>query len=138
MYKSGQTTSGIYSIDPDGLGYFDVRCDMKSTPGKSWTIFQRRVDGSEDFYRNWTHYQTGFGSLLGEYWLGLDKIHRFSASGENTLRVDLESLENETAYAVYKSFYVDSESSGYILNVSEYKEQAYDCLKFLQESLCCR
>ena len=57
---------------------------------------------------------------MGEYWLGLDKIHRLSASGENTLRVDLESFENETAYAVYKSFYVGSESSGYILNVSEY------------------
>ncbi|CAB4007175.1 Hypothetical predicted protein, partial [Paramuricea clavata] len=84
------------------------------------TIFQRRVDGSEDFYRNWTDYKTGFGNLSGEFWLGLDKIHRLSASGQNILRVDLESFENERAYAVYESFSMGNESEVYILNVGNY------------------
>ena len=65
LYKSGITTTGVYTIDPDGLGSFDVRCDMETTPGRGWTIFQRRVDGSVDFYRNWNDYKNGFGNLDG-------------------------------------------------------------------------
>jgi hypothetical protein len=94
---------------------------METTPGRGWTIFQRRVDGSEDFYRNWTDYKTGFGNLSGEFWLGLDKIHRLSTSEQNViLRVDLESFENETAYAIYESFSVRNESEAYILNFGNY------------------
>ncbi|CAB4028739.1 Hypothetical predicted protein, partial [Paramuricea clavata] len=120
LYKSGKTTIGVYTIDPDGLGAFSVRCDMESTPGRGWTIFQRCVDGSEDFYRNWTDCKTGFGNLSGEFWLGLDKIHRLSVAVQNVLRVDLERFENETAYAVYESFSVGNESEAYILNVANY------------------
>ena len=120
LYKSGKTTTGVYTIDPDEQGAFDVRCDMETTPGRGWTVFQRRVDGSVDFYKNWIDYKSGFGSLFGEFWLGLDKIYRLSATGNNVLRVDLKTFENEAAYAIYKSFYVGNESEAYILNVNNY------------------
>ena len=120
LYKSGETTTGVYTIDPDGLGAFQVRCDMTSTPGRGWTIFQRRVDGSEDFYRNWVDYKNGFGNLTGEFWLGLDKIHRMSASGKTVLRVDLESFENEKRKATFGTFSVGNESKGYILSIGQY------------------
>lgn len=45
-----------------------VICQFDSTSG--WTVFQRRLDGSEDFWRYWDDYVEGFGNLTGEYWLG--------------------------------------------------------------------
>ncbi len=92
---------------------------METTPWRGWTVLQRRVDGSVDFYRNWYDYKNGFGNLTGEFWLGLDKIHRLSSS-ENVLRVDILTFGYEEAYAVYESFSVGSESEGYILNFGNF------------------
>ncbi|PFX16338.1 Angiopoietin-related protein 7 [Stylophora pistillata] len=65
LYKAGTTSSGVYSIDPDGLGAFDVYCDQ-STAGGGWTVIQRRLHGSVDFNRSWCDYKHGFGSMRGD------------------------------------------------------------------------
>ena len=45
----------------------NARCDMTSDGGK-WMVIQRRINGSVDFYLNWTDYVNGFGDLEGEFW----------------------------------------------------------------------
>ena len=40
VYESGDKISGVYKIDPDGLGEFEVFCDEK-TAGGGWTVFQK-------------------------------------------------------------------------------------------------
>lgn len=34
-------------------------------------VFQRREDGSVNFFRGWEAYRDGFGKLTGEHWLGV-------------------------------------------------------------------
>ena len=83
-------------------------------------MFQKRQDGSVDFFRAWDAYKRGFGNLNGEFWLGLDKIHRLTVSSRNKLRVDLEDLHGSTAFAEYSSFAVTSERAKYQLSLGSY------------------
>ncbi|XP_019861247.1 PREDICTED: fibrinogen C domain-containing protein 1-like [Amphimedon queenslandica] len=123
----GSKQNGVYPIKPDKGPAFQVYCDME-THGGGWTVFQRRQDGSVDFYRYWTDYENGFGNLTGEFWLGLSKIHRLTKEGSNTLRVDLGDFEGNTAYANYSTFSVSDGSTEYILTVGGYSGTAGDSL----------
>jgi len=118
LYKSGEKLSGVYTIDPDGYGAFDVFCDQNTGSG-GWTVFQKRLDGSVNFYRGWADYKKGFGNLNGEFWLGLDKIHRLTKT-KNRLRVDLEETTGKTVYAEYDMFAVTSEGTKYQLSLGTY------------------
>ena len=80
LYNAGVRSNGVYLIDPDGSGDFHVYCDQ-TTSGGDWTVFQKRLDGSVDFYRTWDSYKYGFGNTYSEFWLGLESIRRLTNSG---------------------------------------------------------
>ena len=101
---------------------------MKSDGG-GWTVFQFRMNGSQDFFLGWQDYENGFGDLNGEYWLGLRKIHRLTASA-SMLRVELGDFDGNTAYAKYSTFRVGNSSSNYTLTVSGYTGTAGDSLAY--------
>ena len=98
------------------------------TDGGGWTVFQRRQDGSVDFYRNWTDYENGFGNLTGEFWLGLGKINCLTKEQSNTLRVDLGDFDGNTSYAQYPTFSVGDSITEYNLTVGGYSGTAGDSL----------
>ena len=129
LLKSGHTQSGVYSVNPDGRGHFNVYCDMH-TDGGGWTVFQRRQDGSVDFYRRWNDYKAGFGQLTAEFWLGNDKIHRLTASRPSSLRVELEDWSGGKAYAKYGKFNIGDEQAQYQLEVGSYSGTAGDSLTY--------
>ena len=129
LLKSGHTQSGVYSINPDGRGHFSVYCDMH-TDGGGWTVFQRRQDGSVDFFRGWNDYKTGFGQLTAEFWLGNDKIHRLTASRPSSLRVELEDWNGGKAYGKYGKFNIGDEQAQYRIEVGSYSGTAGDSLAY--------
>ena len=91
-------------------------------------MFQRRQDGSVDFYRGWQDYKAGFGQLTAEFWLGNDKIHRLTASRPSSLRVELEDWNGVKAYAKYGTFNIGDEQAKYRLEVGSYSGTAGDSL----------
>ncbi|XP_068104114.1 ficolin-2-like [Hyperolius riggenbachi] len=105
LLDKGVTMSDWYTIYPDGERPLEVLCDM-DTDGGGWIVFQRRVDGSVSFYRDWNTYKRGFGSRLTEFWLGNDNIHQLTSSGTWELRVDLQDFDYVQYYAKYNSFQV--------------------------------
>ena len=129
IYKSGKRTSGAHKINPDGAGIINVFCDQ-TTAGGGWLVFQKRLNGSVDFYRGWAEYKHGFGNLTGEFWLGLDKLHRLTSSGKYKLHVDLKDFAGSTSYAEYDLFGVASETEKYKLSVGNYSGLTF-CLRSL-------
>ena len=102
------------------------------TDDGGWTVFQRRMDGSQNFNRNWRDYVHGFGELKGEFWLGLSKIHRLANSTDPAaLRVHMKDFENNTAYAHYSSFYIGGSSTDYTLQVTGYSGTAGESMYYI-------
>lgn len=121
-----------YYINPSGWegDSFLVLCNFEKNfnLGGGWTVFQRRIDGSVDFYQNWESYKNGFGDVNGEHWLGLEKLHLMTKSGRNELLLLLEDFEGKSAYAFYDEFKVASEAEKYKLTVGKHSGTADDSL----------
>ena len=119
LLHRGFDSTGVYSIDPDGKGAFQVLCDQE-TNGGGWIVFQKRFNGVVDFNRSWAEYREGFGFFSDEFWLGNEKLHRLTSSINHQLLVEMETSPGEKAHASYKTFTVDSESEKYRLFVDGY------------------
>ena len=125
-YLNGSRKDGVYTIDPGCGKPFNVFCNM--TNG-GWTVFQSRMDGSVDFFRNWAHYVAGFGQLNGEHWLGLEKLVCLTTRRPRTeLRVDLIDFKGNYKYAQYSFFSVGNSGTNYRLSIAGYTGTAGDSL----------
>jgi len=106
--------SGVFTVQVKGSPV-KVYCDM-DTNGGGWTVVQRRRDGSENFFRNWSDYATGFGTLTGEFWLGNDNLAAIlGRKSSQTLRFELENWNGEKRYAEYNDFRISGAETNYKL-----------------------
>ncbi|XP_033857954.3 angiopoietin-related protein 4 [Acipenser ruthenus] len=116
LFLRGQRLSGVYKIQPQASQPFQAYCEMTAEGG--WTVIQRRQDGAVDFDQLWQAYKNGFGTLNGEFWLGLEQIHALSRQGGYVLHVQLTDWNNQVQSVEY-SFRLGGEESSYTLHLQE-------------------
>ncbi|VDI03422.1 Hypothetical predicted protein [Mytilus galloprovincialis] len=117
------TTDGVYTIYPNGNNQpVQVFCTVRQS--EKWTVIQRRVNGSVDFYRTWNEYKHGFGTANGEYWLGNDNIHRITTNGHHEISIYMGISGGEHHTANYTTFRVSDEQSLYVLTVTGFSGEA--------------
>ena len=107
--------------DPGSFGIIAkqlAHCDM-DTEGGGWLVIQRRINGSVDFYRNWTDYVYGFGDLDGEFWYGLEKIHCLTTRDDVELRIELGNGTTPSIVWTYQLFRVQGAETNYQLTIGQ-------------------
>ena len=125
--QNGIKINGVYKVHQNILKTIQVYCDQ-TTDGGGWTIFQRRTDGTVNFFRDWENYRHGFGQLQNEFWLGNENIHSMCLQGlhprGNELRIEMTNNKNVKIYAKYGTFNVGSAATKYILHVGGFSGTA--------------
>ncbi|XP_035796446.1 fibrinogen-like protein A [Anopheles albimanus] len=106
-----------------------VFCEQEKFNG-SWMVVQHRVDGSNDFNRNWAEYRDGFGSGEKEFWLGLEKMHRITSTRPHEIIFEMKDFSGNYGYAHYNKIKIDSESEQYRLTLGMYSGTAGDSMTY--------
>lgn len=115
LFLRGERSSGVFTVQPPGAPQpFRVSCHMTADGG--WTVIQRRQDGSVDFDQLWPAYQSGFGSLDGEFWLGLEKMHAVVRDADYVLKIQFSDWREDAASVLYP-FHLGGEGSNYALRL---------------------
>ncbi|ELU05732.1 hypothetical protein CAPTEDRAFT_174629, partial [Capitella teleta] len=129
-------TDGAYLIRP-AKSVHSTKCYCEFEPGlrnktegSSWTVVQRRIDGSVSFARTWDEYKNGFGDVNEEFWIGNEKLYYLTSQGEYELQIDMWDLEGEYWWAHYDVFRVDTEGVNFRLNVNGYSGNSTDALRY--------
>ncbi|XP_050072698.1 fibrinogen C domain-containing protein 1-B-like [Anopheles maculipalpis] len=119
--------TGTYLVQDAFAEPTKVVCVLDFGPG-AYTVIQNRQDGSTGFYRGYSDYRSGFGNFDGgDYWLGLDRIHNITTSGDYELFIQLEDFERNVTTARYDSFEIGSGNDFYpITKLNGYSGSAGD------------
>uniref|UniRef100_T1ISA8 Nuclear factor of activated T-cells 5 n=1 Tax=Strigamia maritima TaxID=126957 RepID=T1ISA8_STRMM len=138
IQTKGQKKSGVYKICVRpwfNLEPFDVYCDLEHQGG-GWTVFQRRGNYGEQadhFIRNWTSYKNGFGNLSSQFWLGNDQLFALTNQDHVSLKIELQTLDDEIGWAEYNDFRIESEKLNYRMSqLGNYTGNAGDSLRIHQ------
>ena len=68
----------------------------------------------------------GFGSLIGEFWFGLNALHCLTSKGQWELRIDLKLTNGTIVYLPYKKFAVGPATQQYPLTISGFSGYTTD------------
>lgn len=128
-YQYGIKINGIYKIHQNILKIIQVYCDQ-TTDGGGWVVFQRRVDGSVTFARDWNNYKVGFGQLQNEFWLGNENLFTTSYQGlyprGNELRIEMKNAKGIVKHVKYGKFQIGNSGTRYMLHVDDFSGSTTD------------
>ncbi|XP_022208162.2 angiopoietin-related protein 7-like [Drosophila obscura] len=107
--KKEDNSNDIRTIRVSGIDPFEAPYESNSA-GSDWIVIQRRVKMDVSFDRSWKEYKNGFGSLRGDFFLGLEKIYRLTKSSPQQLYI-----QNGQKHVKFDHFRIRSELNGYRL-----------------------
>nr|XP_017021784.1 fibrinogen C domain-containing protein 1-B-like [Drosophila kikkawai] len=111
------------------IGHKDRPAIVENIPtlGTDWIVILHRFDGSVNFS---PYLRYSVGDLFGEFWIGLESIHKLTSSVRHELYIQLEDLDGVTAYARYDNFVVGNSRESYALkSLGAYSGNAGDALR---------
>ena len=119
-YRVSNAEDGPHTIYPSrpGLTSLQVSCDQE-TDGGGWIMYQRRVDGTVNFTRNWEEYKYGFGDHgdnTAELWLGNENVYQLVQSYGSTeweLRIEADAFDGTSCWLVASDFRMNNETLRY-------------------------
>ncbi|KAH8405213.1 hypothetical protein KR222_010342 [Zaprionus bogoriensis] len=122
-------SKGVQKIQVPGIAKaFDVFCD-DITGDFPWIVIQRRVSRRVDFNRSWEDFKKGFGDVNGDYFIGLEAIHRLTSTQPYELYVYLEAFNGVLGFAQYTYLKVADERQGYrLINLGKFSGTVVDAL----------
>lgn len=109
--------NGLYKFDNEQqFCYF-------GGPGSAWIVIQSRGPRmAENFTRNYSEYERGFGDKNGEFWMGnkniVQLLERFA---KVEMRVEMMDMHGNIRFMEYKTFKMAKVDDGYKLKL-EFKE----------------
>ncbi|KAH8233081.1 hypothetical protein KR026_003902 [Drosophila bipectinata] len=119
--------SGVQTIKL-GNDTLEVFCETPRMGKSGWLVIQRRVSAEENFYRNWTTYENGFGDINNNFFIGLKTLTNMMQLKPHELYIYLENFKGETRYAYYDFINVGDASSKYKLELGTYYGTAGDSM----------
>lgn len=108
------SSNGVHTVKILDFAAFAVLCNSEIA-GPGWTVIQQRINGGENFSRNWKAHKSGFGSFTGDFFLGLEKIYRLTNDQPHKLYIHMKGFDGSTFYAHYNNFKITGEDDKYRL-----------------------
>ncbi|XP_068144460.1 angiopoietin-1-like [Drosophila tropicalis] len=120
--------SGIHTVEIPGLKTIAPLCNG-DIDGGGWIVIHKRFDGSVVFQRSWFEYRNGFGNKEGEFFIGLENLHRITNSQIYELYVQLGYFNGTFLFARYDNFRIGNEATKYKLeSLGEFKGTARNAM----------
>ncbi|XP_054731560.1 angiopoietin-related protein 3-like isoform X2 [Anastrepha obliqua] len=112
-----EKNGGVYALEITERSLtMPAYCLPDPNKGKAWLVIQRRIDETLSFDLEWNEYKNGFGNLNGNFFIGLEAIHKMMLPNKNTeLWIQLGISTGESPYEFYKDFVISAGNKTYKL-----------------------